>query len=86
VMKFLRPDLYLTVLDPATPDFKSSAQQFLDLADAVILHESAVEKPAWEAVSLKPVTGRPLFHIRPPQYVSPELVEFVRARLPAVRH
>lgn len=86
VMKFLRPDLYLTVLDPAAKDFKSSAQQFLDLADAVILHESTAEKPAWEAVSLKPVTGRPLFHIRPPQYVSPELVEFVRARLSAVRH
>src|ERR1700751_392197 len=33
VLKFLRPDLYLTVLDPGTPDFKASAQQFLDRAD-----------------------------------------------------
>ena len=38
VMKFLRPDLYLTVLDPSTPDFKTSAREFLDRADAVILH------------------------------------------------
>src|SRR5579859_1284053 len=33
VMKFLHPDLYLTVLDPATADFKASAREFLDLAD-----------------------------------------------------
>src|SRR5690349_70722 len=29
VLKFLRPDLYLTVLDPSTPDFKNSAREFL---------------------------------------------------------
>src|SRR4029077_10486560 len=40
VMKFLRPDLYLTVLDPATQDFKTSAQEFLDRADGVLLHEA----------------------------------------------
>src|SRR5579864_7449066 len=34
ILRFLRPDLYLTVLDAATPDFKLSAQQFLDRADA----------------------------------------------------
>ena len=38
ILRFLKPDLYLTVLDPATEDFKSSAQQFLDRADAVLLH------------------------------------------------
>jgi hypothetical protein len=80
ILKFLRPDLYLTVLDPATEDFKKSAQEFLDLADAVVLHES-VEKPLWDGVSMKPVAGRPVFHIRPPQYVTPEMVEFVRGRL-----
>ena len=56
VLKFLRPDLYLTVLDPATADFKNSAREFLDRADAVILHETAgVARPAWQAVSLKPI-------------------------------
>jgi hypothetical protein len=79
VLKFLRPDLYLTVLDPATADFKNSAREFLDRADAVILHQQKV--PAWEAVSLKPVKDRPVFHITPPAYVSPEIVDFVRAKL-----
>src|SRR5262252_4185052 len=40
ILKFLRPDLYLTVLDPSTSDFKASAREFLDRADAVILHET----------------------------------------------
>jgi hypothetical protein len=80
VMKFLRPDLYLTVLDPATADFKESAREFLDLATAVLLHEAAGE-PAWSEVSLKPAAGKPRFHIHPPDYVPDELVEFVRQRL-----
>jgi len=45
VMRFLRPDLYLTVLDAATADFKASAQQFLDRADAVILHDDTMRSP-----------------------------------------
>lgn len=80
VMKFLRPDLYLTVLDPATADFKESAREFLDLAGAVLLHEAAGE-PAWSDVSLKPTAGKPCFHIHPPDYVPDELVEFVRTKL-----
>ena len=156
ILRFLKPYLYLTVLDPATEDFKSSAQQFLDRADAVLLHArigfwlsaSGVGKsgfrlpasgfgktgsrlpasgsqfpasgfgernahdedvegsesnplmrpifpeagsrepgtegrfgPAWKQVSLKPVSNRPIFAICPPDYVTPEIVAFVRSRL-----
>jgi hypothetical protein len=80
VMKFLRPDLYLTVLDPATADFKNSAREFLDRTDAVILHESA-QDPEWDAVSLKPASGQLVFRIHPPEYVSANLIEFVKLRL-----
>jgi hypothetical protein len=82
VMRFLRPDLYLTVLDPTTADFKTSAQEFLDRADAVILHDDSGDV-AWTNVSLKPAAAKPRFYIRPPQYVTSELIEFVRKR---VRH
>ncbi len=83
ILRFVKPDLYLTVLDPQTTDFKASAQNFLDRADAVLLHASDDNnKPAWEHVSLKPVINRPAFAIRPPSYVTPEVVEFVRAHLP----
>ena len=36
IVRFLKPDLYLTVLDPAIRDFKPSAKYFLDRADAVL--------------------------------------------------
>jgi len=84
VLRFLRPDVYLTVLDPATADFKNSAQEFLDRADAVILHRHpSQEDPRWPHVSLKAAAGKPVFLIDPPEYVTPELVEFVGASLGA---
>jgi len=81
VVKFLRPDLYLSVLDPETADFKQSAQEFLDRADAVIMHER--KSTNWNGVSLKPVAAQPVFFIRPPEYVTTEIVDFVRNRLNA---
>ena len=82
ILRFVKPDLYLTVLDPATADFKASAQSYLDRADAILLHSTEnSQSPAWDRVSLKPVADRPKFAIHPPNYVTPEIVEFVRARL-----
>ncbi len=85
ILRFVKPDLYLTVLDPRTADFKTSAQNYLDRADAVLLHAAPdASNPAsnstWPHVSLKPVIDRPMFAIHPPNYVTPEVVEFVRAR------
>jgi hypothetical protein len=77
-LKFLRPDLYLTVLDPGTEDFKNSAREFLDRAGAVILHDGSSSGSVWQGVSLKPVAERPVFRIAPPPYVTAEIVEFVR--------
>ena len=79
VMRFLRPELYLVVLDPRTEDFKDSARQFLDRADAVLLHRA--DEARWNQISLKPVQGRPTFVIDAPPYVTPEVVEFVSQRL-----
>jgi len=84
VMKFVRPDLYLTVLDGSNPDFKASAKEFLDRADAIVLHDGT-ESFVWKAISLKPAAGKPVFLISPPPYVTPELIEFVRARVFASR-
>jgi len=86
ILKFLRPDLYLTVLDPATADFKRSAQEFLDRADAVILHQSEMTEVAWREISLKPVARRPMFRISPPPYVTSQIVEFVREGLKKDNH
>jgi hypothetical protein len=89
VLKFIRPDLYLSVLDFATADFKRSAHEFLDRADAVILHEapawSRELEPKWNGVSLKLLDGKLAFKVRRPQYVTPEIIHFIENRVKAVR-
>ncbi len=37
LLQFLKPNLYLAVLDPAKPDFKESAQRVLDRANAYLV-------------------------------------------------
>jgi hypothetical protein len=82
IMGYMQPDLYLTVLDSEQEDFKVSANEFLDRADAVILHQHKTgTKPRWNAVSMDRVAGKPRFLIQPPPYVTREIVDFVRSRL-----
>jgi molybdopterin-guanine dinucleotide biosynthesis protein len=81
IIRFLRPDLYLSVLDPATVDFKESARLFLDRADAVLLPDGELGRPEWKGVSLKLLAGTPLLTMRPPVYVTDEVLAFVEARL-----
>lgn len=83
VLKFLRPDLYLTVLDYGTEDFKQSARLYLDRADAIVLSGPGEITPAWSGVSLKLLDGKPQFLVHPPQYVTAELVSFVAGRMAA---
>jgi hypothetical protein len=81
ILRFLRPDIYLSVLDPRTADFKDSAKYFLDRADAVLVNEGELERPEWKGVSLKLVEGTTVLAMRPPVYVTDELVTFVRRHL-----
>jgi hypothetical protein len=69
------------VLDFSQADFKASAREFLDRADAYVLLEPAELPPAWNDVSLKPLTTRPVFKVRPDALCPPALVEFIRARV-----
>src|ERR1700733_3966926 len=82
IMGFLRPDLYLSVLDHATADFKDSARLFLDRADALLIRAGSEELvPQWRGVSLKLADGIPRFAIAPPEYMSDAVIEFVQSRL-----
>jgi hypothetical protein len=94
IMRFLDPDLYLLVLHPAIEDFKDSAREFLPRVSAFIVNSgdkatakaggfaakgaAASATPAFVPPSLPP---RPSFPIRPPDYVTPELLAFIRERL-----
>lgn len=84
ILQFLRPDLYLTVIDRGTADFKDSARLYLDRADAILLRESGLKlEPRWTGVGGKLIEDKPRFVIAPPDYMSDAVAEFVRARLPA---
>jgi hypothetical protein len=81
VLEFLEPDVYLAVLDPAITDFKSSARQFLQQASAVVLNEPERRNFRWDKALLEQVMRKPIFRVRPPHYLTPDLVEFVRKKL-----
>ncbi len=85
VLQFIRPALYLVVLDPLQADFKSSARQALDRADAFVVR-SPLDRQAWPEVSGRLLDGKPCF-LQPLGQAMPEVLrEFVRARFfnPAV--
>jgi hypothetical protein len=81
VLEFLEPDVYLAVLDPAIADFKSSARQFLQQASAVVLNQPERRGIRWDKTLLEQVMRKPIFRVRPPHYLTPDLVEFVRKKL-----
>lgn len=82
IMRFLRPELYLAVLDPANPDFKQSARECLERADAILLDQAELPiAPVWEGISLRAVADRPVFRVHPPAYVTAEVVGFVRKKI-----
>jgi molybdopterin-guanine dinucleotide biosynthesis protein len=81
VLRFLKPDFYLAVLDPGIADFKRSALRYLDRADAVLLSGTAGQGPTWAGVSPSLIANARAFRIKAPEYWSEELEQYVRARL-----
>lgn len=81
VLRFLKPDLLLSVLDPAVSDFKPSALRYLDRADALIVPEGASFKKAWADVAPSILEGKPRFWFCAPEYCSQALSAFVEAYL-----
>jgi hypothetical protein len=81
ILRFMKPDIYLSVLDPGVEDFKESAKRYLDRADAVLVPAGELGRPGWKGVSLKLVEGTPVIAMRAPEYVTEELVGFLRSRL-----
>jgi hypothetical protein len=81
ILQFVKPDLYLTVLDFAVEDFKDSSRRYLDRADAVVTVSAS--PVAWQRVAESLWRDKPAFAVSPPDYFSPELAEFIQARINA---
>jgi hypothetical protein len=64
LLQFLKPSLYLVVLDSSKGDFKDSARLQLDRASAFVLRQplpSANRATAWAGLPLQLVRGKPQF-------------------------
>jgi molybdopterin-guanine dinucleotide biosynthesis protein len=84
ILRFLQPDLSLTVLDPTVPDFKPSALRYLDRVDALILPENtSLNADAWPNISPALLARKPRFFMRPPIYCSDDLIHFITTRITA---
>jgi hypothetical protein len=81
ILRFWRPDVYLTVLDPIRKDFKSSAREFLERADACLVLEPGLERQVWEGISPGVFRTKTVFPMRRDCTVTPDVAAFVEARL-----
>ena len=79
IVGLLKPDLYLTVLDPSNRDFKLSAETFLEKADAVLW--SGPNMSAHPETRLHRVRHKPQFFLEPPAYTNRNLTQFVADRV-----
>ena len=75
VLQFVKPDLYLAVMDFGVDDFKDSSRRYLDRADAIV----AVSSPrvAWNSVAPSLWKSKPIIRVAPPDYFHPDLAELV---------
>ena len=82
IVGFIKPDLYLSVLDHGTADFKESARLFLDRADAILLREESEQlSPRWAGISPRLITNTKQFRITAPEYMTEEVIAYVEGFL-----
>jgi hypothetical protein len=89
ILRFFEPNVYLSVLDPLTRDFKASAREFLDRADALLSLEPLPDTSPWPDIPIAILRQKPCFVLgrngeapADRQVVVPrEIAEFVESRL-----
>lgn len=81
ILSFVQPDLFLVVLDASVPDFKASALQYLERADAILLSGGDPARPAWDGIASIIKPGIPILAIARPVFWSTPAEQFVGARL-----
>jgi len=68
VLRFLRPELYLAVLDASVEDFKPSALRYLDRADVLVTPDGMLPREkAWAGVSPVILAGKPVLSLADPE-------------------
>jgi hypothetical protein len=82
LLQFLKPSLYLAVLDPEKEDFKPTAQSALDRADAFVLRRNfSTAVQHWPQTSAKLLQSKRAFLQREGEAVPEPLLDLVRSTL-----
>lgn len=79
ILRFLRPDLYVAVLDPASNDVKPSSVRYLDRADAVFVAEGK-SLEGWAAVPAALLRQKPVLPLMP-DGLADESLAWLRSRI-----
>jgi hypothetical protein len=78
LLQFMKPDLYLMVVDGAIADFKPTSRRFLDRAGALVVTSDA--PLAWPEVSPTLYGSKPRFLAPAPLYENASLIVTIRRR------
>jgi molybdopterin-guanine dinucleotide biosynthesis protein len=83
--RFVKPAVYLQVVDPSNPDFKLSARQFFELSDGYVLVDNVSQQtaqPSSAALLLQKVINKPSFRVREQErFINDTVIEFIISRL-----
>ena len=82
LLQFVRPSLYVTVLDTAREDFKDSARHILDRADVFVfrrgLDDGAIRQPPWMLLPTQLLRQKPSLLQREGQPLPDPLFQLVK--------
>jgi hypothetical protein len=79
LLDYLKPDVFLMVIDPSGREVKASALQVLQRADAFVT--VAAGPRIWTASALQLPQDKPVFAVSPGDWSNPALCHFVSERL-----
>lgn len=82
LLQFIRPSLYVAVLDSSKPDFKESARQVLDRANVYVfrrgLEDSSPSAPSWNMIPEHLLREKPSFLQREGEPLPDPLFQLVK--------
>lgn len=78
ILRFLKPDFCVMVLDGSVADFKPTSLRFLDRANALVFTSGAA--PVWPNVAPRLLMNKPRFTALAPTYENAALSHFLQNR------
>ncbi len=85
VVDFVRPQLFLLVVDPSQAEFKESARRPLGRVDGVVAR-NPLNAAAWDTAVEGVIRSKPIFEQRMGEPLPPGLVSLIRQRLFTAMH